>query len=192
LIFRIAKNITFDTDFGLHSYLGRLLSNIDTDHPVFRIAAPEYQDADEDILAERIAERWKAVADLSRQQAITIVKQEFIRLCLEKKRANNAFVDYSASISAVLAYIADSAAPLVELDAVAYCYGLIGRAEESMEEIASRNGCSKQAFSKKIEKILTTFHLKPKNGMRPQKQRKIYKSVHTAKWKDINQDQPRK
>ena len=120
------------------------------------------------------------------------MKQEYVRLCLEKDIANNSFVEYGASISAVLAYIADSASPMVELDAVAYCYGLIGRAEESMEEIASRNGCSKQAFSKKIEKILMTFHLKPKNGMRPQQQRKIYKSVHKAKWQHINQDAPTK
>jgi predicted DNA-binding protein YlxM (UPF0122 family) len=80
---------------------------------------------------------------------------------------------------------------MVELDAVAYCYGLIGRAEESMDQIAKRHRISKQAFSKKVEKTLESFHLKPQHGMRPQPQRKIYESVHNAKWSNIEQDAPK-
>lgn len=169
-----------------------LYKNIDTDHPAFQVAAPEFTEAPEDILAERLVLRWKRVQDLSRTQAIAIVKEEYIKLQIERDgRYGMDHYSYAKGISAVLAHIADSATPMVELDAVAYCYGLIGRAEESMDEIAKRHNISKQAFSKKVEKILDSFHLKPQYGMRPQPQRKVYKSVHLAKWSNIEQDAPK-
>lgn len=142
-------------------------------------------------MAERISRRWRQHVDLSRAQAIEIVKSEYVRLQIERESKDLDHYSYARGISAVLAYIADSATPMVELDAVAYCYGLIGRAEESMEQIARRHRISKQAFSKKVEKTMESFDLKPKNGMRPQPQRRIYKSVHDAKWKEIEQDAPR-
>jgi hypothetical protein len=164
---------------------------IDTDHPVFQVAAPEYIEAPEDILAERVALRWRAVADLSRQQALDIVKQEFIRLHLEiDKRVGLDHPSYDRGLSAVLAHISDSASPLLELDVVLYCYGLIGRAEESMEQIAKRHRLSKQAFSKRVDRLLADFHLPPQNGMRPIHQRHVYESVHAAKWGHIEQDAP--
>jgi hypothetical protein len=148
-------------------------------------------EAPEDILAERIVRRWRQHADLSRAQAIDIVKAEYVRFQIEREARDLDHYSYAKGISAVLAYIADSATPMVELDAVAYCYGLIGRAEESMDQIAKRHRISKQAFSKKVEKTLESFHLKPKHGMRPQPQRKIYESVHHAKWEHIEQDAPK-
>ena len=148
-------------------------------------------EAPEDILAERVALRWRAVADLSRQQALDIVKQEFVRLHLEiDKRAGLDHPSYDRGLSAVLAHISDSASPLLELDVVLYCYGLIGRAEESMEQIAKRHRLSKQAFSKRVDKLLQDFHLPPQNGMRPVQQRHVYESVHVAKWGYIEQDAP--
>ena len=155
------------------------------------MAAPEYVEAPEDILAERIVRRWKQHSDLSRAQALDIVKAEYVRFQIEREARDLDHYSYAKGISAVLAYIADSATPMVELDAVAYCYGLIGRAEESMDQIAKRHRISKQAFSKKVEKTLESFHLKPQHGMRPQPQRKIYESVHNAKWEHIEQDAPR-
>lgn len=170
----------------------KVYKNIDTDHPAFQIAAPEFSEAPEDVLAERLVLRWKRVQDLSRSQAIAIVKEEYIKLQIERDgRYGMDHYSYAKGISAVLAHIADSATPMVELDAVAYCYGLIGRAEESMDDIAKRHKISKQAFSKKVEKILDSFHLKPQYGMRPQPQRKVYKSVHLAKWENIEQDAPK-
>ena len=120
------------------------------------------------------------------------MKQEFVRLHIEiDKRAGLDHPSYDRGLSAVLAHISDSASPLLELDVVLYCYGLIGRAEESMEQIAKRHRLSKQAFSKRVDKLLSDFHLPPQNGMRPIHQRHVYESVHHAKWTHIEQDAPR-
>lgn len=168
-----------------------LIRPIDTDHPVFQVSAPEYVEAHEDVLAERIIARWKAVYDLSRAQAIGIVKQEYVKLQSEiEKRSGLDLPSYDRGLSAVLAHISDSASPLLELDVVLYCYGLIGRAEESMEQIAKRHRLSKQAFSKRVDRLLADFHLPPQNGMRPVRQRHVYESVHVAKWGHIEQDAP--
>jgi hypothetical protein len=168
-----------------------LIGSIDTDHPVFQVSAPEYVEAHEDILAERIVARWKTVYDLTRAQAVSIVKEEYVRLQAEiDKRSGLALPSHDRGLSAVLAHISDSASPLLELDVVLYCYGLIGRAEESMEQIAKRHKLSKQAFSKRVDRLLADFHLPPQNGMRPVHQRHVYESVHVAKWGHIEQDAP--
>ena len=83
------------------------------------MAAPEYVEAPEDILAERIVRRWKQHADLSRAQALDIVKAEYVRFQIERESRDLDHYSYAKGISAVLAYIADSATPMVELDAVA-------------------------------------------------------------------------
>jgi hypothetical protein len=59
-----------------------------------------------------------------------------------------------------------------------------------MEQIAKRHHLSKQAFSKRVDKLLQDFHLPPQNGMRPVQQRHVYESVHVAKWGYIEQDAP--
>lgn len=136
--------------------------------------------------------RWKNVYYLSRADAIGIVKEEYVKLQKEiDKRGGIDLPSYDRGLSAVLAHISDSASPLLELDVVLYCYGLIGRAEESMEQIAKRHHLSKQAFSKRVDKLLQDFHLPPQNGMRPVQQRHVYESVHLAKWRYIEQDAPK-
>ena len=128
---------------------------------------------------------------MSRADAISIIKEEYTKLQKEiDKRGGIDPPSYDRGLSAVLAHISDSASPLLELDVVLYCYGLIGRAEESMEQIAKRHHLSKQAFSKRVDKLLQDFHLPPQNGMRPVQQRHVYESVHVAKWGYIEQDAP--
>lgn len=98
----------------------------------------------------------------------------------------------SRYIIAVLAHITDSATPMAQLDAVCYCYGMLGRSEESMDAIAKRHGISRQAFSKKIEKTMAEFQLSPRGGMRPTTQRRLYQSIHRDRWSHIEQDAPKK
>jgi hypothetical protein len=168
-----------------------LKKGIDTDHPAFQVASPDYEEKPEDVFAERIIIQWNKRGQLTRNEAISIVKSEFMRMWKEQDSRDLDSYSYAKGISAVLAYINDSATPLIEMQAISYCYGLIGRAEESMDEIARRHGISKQAFSKKVDKILKTFNLKPQYGMRPSAQRTVYVSAHRTKWEIIDQDAPK-
>ncbi len=96
-----------------------------------------------------------------------------------------------AHIIAILANIVDSAAPLAQLDAVCYCYGLLGRGEESMDAIAKRHGISRQAFSKKVERLAAEFGIAPRGGRRPTAQKRIYQHVHRARVALIHRFQPK-
>ena len=161
---------------------------MDTDHPVFRTDAPEFIDPPADVLIERIAIRWRACRNLNERNALEIVREEGERMLSEQPEAAEC---HAGKIIALLAYIVDSATPLAELDVVAYCYGLLGRGEESMQTIAERHGISRQAFSKKVQHAQTKFTISPRGGMRPVAQRRIYREVHQAKWDYIDQDAPK-
>jgi len=58
------------------------------------------------VLAERIVRRWRQHADLSRAQAIDIVKAEYVRYQIEREARDLDHYSYAKGISAVLAYIA--------------------------------------------------------------------------------------
>jgi hypothetical protein len=161
---------------------------MDTDHPVFQTAAPEYLDPPADILIERIAERWKVCRQLNERTALEIVREEGEKMLMERPDSASSSAN---KIIALLAYIVDAATPLAELDVVAYCYGLLGRGEESQDAIAKRHNISRQAFSKKVQHAQETFAITPRGGMRPVAQRRIYREVHQAKWEFIEQDAPR-
>lgn len=127
---------------------------------------------------------------LTQQAALAIVDQEARKLFGRPPQDEAAQRD-SRHVIALLAHITDSATPLAQLDAVCYCYGMLGRSEESMEAIAKRHGISRQAFSKKIEKTMLEFQLSPRGGMRPTAQRRLYQAVHRDKWAHIEQDAPK-
>ena len=159
-----------------------------TDHPAFRQAAPEYQDAPIDILIERIADRWATCRQLDKKTALAIVREEGERM---PRHSPEAAPEDASKLIGLLAYIIDAATPLAELDVVAYCYGLLGRGEESMDEIAKRHGISRQAFSKKVLHMQSKFSIHPRGGMRPVSQRRVYTEVHRTRWADIDQDAPK-
>ncbi len=161
---------------------------MDTDHPVFQQAAPEYDDPPADVLIERIADRWATCANLDKRTALAIVREEAVRILAERPQDSQAD---TSKVIALLAYIIDAATPLAELDVVAYCYGLLGRGEESMDSIAKRHGISRQAFSKKVMHMQTHFSITPRGGMRPVAQRAIYARVHQDKWALINRFKPK-
>jgi hypothetical protein len=161
---------------------------MDTDHPVFRTDAPEYDDPPADILIERIAARWSGHRDLGRQEALAIVRDEAVKMLAERPEAGPSA---AGKIIALLAYIVDSATPLAELDVVAYCYGLLGRGEESMDSIARRHAISRQAFSKKVQHAQAQLGVDPRGGMRPAAQRRIYQDVHVQRWDLIHRFRPR-
>jgi hypothetical protein len=163
---------------------------MDTDHPVFQSPAPEYVDSVFDILRENVADRWKQIREISQRSALAIVDQEARKL-FGRPPAEEAALAQGRHITAILAHIVDSATPLAQLDAVCYCYGMLGRSEESMDAIAKRHGISRQAFSKKVERTAREFGIAPRGGMRPERQRKIYTEVHRQKWDHINQDAPK-
>ena len=162
---------------------------LDTDHPVFRQEAPEYVDSIFDVFLERIANRWSRVRDLGRQDALSIVREEAMQLFTRKADRGGTEPRH---IVAVLANIVDSATPMAQLDAVCYCYGMLGRSEESMDAIAKRHGISRQAFSKKVERIIRDFGIAPRGGMRPERQRDLYQDIHRKRWDHIEQDAPKK
>jgi hypothetical protein len=126
---------------------------------------------------------------MSKRDALEIVRQESMRKFKVKADRGGAEPRH---IIAVLALIADSATPLAELDAVLYCYGLLDRGEESMTAIGARHGISRQAFSKKVERVTIEFGIAPRGGMRPTAQKKIYTDVQRARWAVIDQDAPTK
>lgn len=128
---------------------------------------------------------------LTHQSALAIVDQE-VRKLFGRPPQDDAAQRDSRHVVALLAHITDSATPLAQLDAVCYCYGMLGRSEESMDAIAKRHGISRQAFSKKIERTMLEFQLSPRGGMRPTAQRRLYQSVHRDKWARIEQDAPKK
>jgi hypothetical protein len=162
---------------------------MDTAHPAFQQPAPEFQDPPEDVLIERIAQRWKARRNLGQAEALKIVQEEGRRMLDEHPDQGGAGAE---KVVHLLAYIVDSSTPLAELDVVAYCYGLLGRGEESMDVIAKRHTISRQAFSIKVQRAQVKFGIQPRGGMRPVAQRKIYEAVHRAKWNEINQDAPKR
>ena len=161
---------------------------MDTDHPVFQTPAPEYRDSPFDILLERIAERWAKLRDLGRRDALAIVREESMKMFTTKAEQGGAEPRH---IVAILAHIVDSATPLAQLDVLCYCYGIIGRSEESMDAIAKRHGISRQAFSKKVERMTESFGIPPRGGMRPTAQKQIYTAIHRTRWDHIEQDAPR-
>jgi len=160
---------------------------LDTDHPVFQVGAVEPEDSIFDVLLERIAHRWARMRDLERRDALAVVREESMKMFTTRADEGGAEPRH---IIAILAHIQDSATPLAELDAVCYCYGLVGRSEESMTAIATRHRISRQAFSKKIEKVCMDFRIQPRGGMRPTAQKAIYKDVQRARWAVIDQDAP--
>jgi hypothetical protein len=128
---------------------------------------------------------------MSKRDALEIVRQESMRK-FKVKPDSSSHHNSPRHIIAVLAFIADSATPLAELDAVMYCYGLLGRGEESMTDIGARHGISRQAFSKKVERAAIELVIAPRGGMRPTAQKKIYTDVQRARWAVIDQDAPTK
>lgn len=128
--------------------------------------------------------------EITQRAALVIVDQEARKL-FGRQPAEETVLDQGRHITAVLAHIVDSATPLAQLDAVLYCYGMLGRSEESMDAIAKRHGISRQAFSKKVERTAKEFGLAPRGGMRPERQRAIYTEVHRQKWDHIDQDAPK-
>ena len=128
--------------------------------------------------------------EITQRSALAIVDQEARKL-FGKPPQELATAQESRHIIAILAHIVDSATPLAQLDAVLYCYGMLGRSEESMDAIAKRHGISRQAFSKKVERTMKEFGLAPRGGMRPERQRAIYTDIHRKRWDHINQDAPK-
>jgi hypothetical protein len=160
---------------------------MDTDHPVFQTPPPEYKDPPSDILIERVADRWTGQRNLDKRTALAIVREEAERMLSEQPEAAEA---NASQVVALLAYIVDAASPLAELDVVAYCYGLLGRGEESMDAIAKRHGISRQAFSIKVQRAQSTFSISPRGGMRPIGQRRIYQNVHRERVALIHRFKP--
>jgi hypothetical protein len=60
-----------------------------------------------------------------------------------------------------------------------------------MHYIGSRHGISREAFSKHVIRAQTEFNIDPRHGMRPIRQREIYREIHRIRWDHIEQDAPR-
>lgn len=160
---------------------------MDTDHPVFQVAAPDYEDPPEDVFTEVVAEKGIAARCPFSQPQLRIVNGTFRQMARQtESRSSSA----SEEIIRLLVYLNDSASPDTEREVVMYAFGLLGRGEESMDAIAIRHNLSRQAFSKKVQKAQGEFHIQPRNGMRPVAQRKVYEQVQRERqatiWRDVS------
>ena len=164
---------------------------MDTDHPIFQCQPPAYLDSPEDEFAERVALRWARESAVSRSAALQIAKDEFAAAYKPFRNLGGVDGDWS-KISALMAYVYDSASPLLTLDCICYCFGLIRVNGEPMQRLAEKHGISRQAFSKQVLTVRRELGLPATGNMRSLEQRENYQAVQNDRWQMIIRFKPRK
>jgi hypothetical protein len=156
------------------------------------IPPAEIEDSVFDVFAQGVRDRWVAEPNLSQRRALAIacdVAHEVFGTRLARSSMERA--NAAEALAPIFAYIADSASPLVTLQVICACFGLLNKHALPMRALGGEFGISRQAFSKHVEKVRTALNIRAVCSLRPPMQRLKYQEVQRMRWAEIEQDAPR-